>query len=201
MRIGFAFGIATLLVVGGTVTPADAQLVPRYVERNVTAYGCAALGTQKWCTTSEWTFWQYPELPWYLDFSAVFPGKCAYSMGVPLPPSAAGLPDCYSSMHLAIPGLRDWRFSAAGAIRVNTTKGPWYVCEGKTDCSEHPVEFGEVTSIQGSWLGFDTKDHWSQHSWFYTYTVTPEPATMTLFGTGIAGIGAAAWRRRKRRQA
>lgn len=185
----------------GSSTSVGAQPTTHYVERKVTAYGCAALGTQKWCTPSEWTFWQYPEFPWYLDFYAIFPGRCAYSMGVPLPPSAAKLPDCYSSMQLTVPGLRDWRFSAGWSILVNTTAGPWRVCEYVTDCAEHPVEFGSVTSIQGTWLGFDTTDHWSQHSWFYTYTVTPEPATLTLLATGIAGIGGAAWRRRKRRRA
>lgn len=184
-----------------TAATAQGQFPGRYTEQSVTAYGCASLGSKNWCTPSQWTFRHYLEYPRYIDFSAYFPGYCAYSSGIGVPPAAVGLPDCYSEMAVVVPGLETWRFAAGLSILINTTSGPWGVCEGTTDCHEHPPTFGRVTGIKGYWLGFDTTDHWSQTSWLYTYTVTPEPATLTLLATGIASLAGAAWRRRKRQHA
>lgn len=190
--------INLLCAVGAAASNLPGQLPSLYSEQTLTAYGCASLGSEKWCTPSLWTFRHYTEYPRYIDFSAYFPGYCAYSSGIGVPPAAAGLPDCYSQMAVVVPGLEKWRFAAGLSILINTTSGQWGVCEGTTDCHEHPSTFGRVTGIKGYWLGYDTTDYWSQTSWLYTYTVTPEPATLTLLATGIAGLAGATWRRRKR---
>jgi hypothetical protein len=48
----------------------------------------------------------------------------------------------------------------------------------------------------GTWI--DTEEFTLDDFAFNTHA-TPEPATLVLFGTGLAGVGSAAWRRRKRR--
>lgn len=199
-RTPMAVVLSIILVTDTSGRVLEAQATGRYVTQTVTAYGCATLGTQKWCTPSRWSFAQDLEYPGYLELSVIFPSLCGISTGYPLPPIAAPVPSCTGEW-LPVPGISNWLFSHGFGLRVNTTSGPWDFCDLSTGCNPTPSRLTRVTSIRSYWLGYDATNYYSPSSWLYTYTVTPEPATMTLLATGIAGIGGAAWRRRKRRNA
>ncbi|HNV75637.1 MAG TPA: PEP-CTERM sorting domain-containing protein [Gemmatimonadaceae bacterium] len=187
---------AALVASAGT---SNAQLPGAFIQQNVSTYGCATLGSQKWCTPARWSFRQYLEFPNYLDFSVAFPGKCQFHSSGALQPWDKTLPDC-RLFRVLIPDIPDFYFEPYRGVLVNTTSGSWRFCDLSIGCAESPRRLTRVTSIQSYWTAIDRRG-WETASWKITYSVTPEPATMTLLGTGVAGIAGAAWRRRTRRDA
>jgi hypothetical protein len=175
----------------------EGQLPGAFIQQTVSTYGCATLGSQRWCTPARWTFKQYLEFPNYLDFSVAFPGKCSFYSTYPLLPGDAELPHCYLS-RVFIPSIPELYFEPYRGVLVKTTSGSWRFCDLNIGCAESPKRLTRVTSIESYWEAYNRSNGFQQTSWKITYSVTPEPATLTLLATGIAGIGCAAWRRRRR---
>lgn len=166
-----------------------------YTERQVSAYGCSAFGTQKWCTPSFWTFRLYDTNPGDLLYAYVLPGVCRETNGGPVsaPPGYSGTnQNCWGG--LSIPGAPGWAH-VHWAFQVSTTHGTWAFCDFQTNCAPTPPLLGQIKQITGAYLVSNGDD--IQH-WDYTYSVTPEPVTMALLGTGLFGVGGAAWRRRRK---
>jgi hypothetical protein len=190
---------AVALALSGMATSAQAQgwggYTGAYTERQVSAYGCSAFGTKKWCTPSFWTFRLYDVNPGDLLYAYVLPGVCKESNGGPLtpPPGYAGTnQNCWGG--LSIPGAPGWAH-VHWSFQVRTTRGTWSFCDFQSNCAPTPPLLGQIQQIRGAYLVSKGDD--IQH-WDYTYSVTPEPVTMALLGTGLFGVGGAAWRRRRK---
>jgi len=159
----------------------------------------------EWLAKSRISQWM-PALPlnrfqWYWGCASGLPGACQYAaIGPGIDPTNPALMLYYDANDLFTPsGQRYGLYDAWG------WKGPNPGCTGAGSilqlpgtCKPFLSQMTLYTVVDTDWWTNDMKRYPATFSAISGATATPEPASIALLATGLAGIGAAVRRRRRR---
>lgn len=141
---------------------------------------------------------------WYWGCAAGLPGACQYVAVGQSSPSSLYLELFYDYGFLYTPGGAQYAF-----YDIWSWLSPDPNCSGATDIIYIPTscrsQLAQMTWSARADTGFASGNYQSFHATFNPVTgatVTPEPATLALLGSGLLGMGGLGrWRARRRRGA